>query len=291
MVEPVLAVATPLALTVAMLDENPQWRERMSQKVAHDFLKHMRDTTDPDTDCIDLTDQPLAQRFDWRRYIGGRPDAETMIHTGITKFEFRHMHFKDSNTKERRGDFVVQRADGSAVRLHPSNKGICPQTGLREAIPIFGTMEDWDPHKLRHQVLPAPAAGLPGTAFAPPQGQGPGYTAISQADLRGRREAAEFLRAQVETWQSRPFHGTFSRFLLASEWNWPLFLSNGKLAHSFVGEVVERFGIAWETRDTGDGRPVFYGSTVSGRNFTIVVDGGASGRSQLRWDWDRVHFG
>ena len=80
-------------------------------------------------DDFDMTDW---RDFDWRRFIAQRPDASEIIGTGITKFEFRWLQMRDSNTGLRRTDFIVHRADGTGVRLHPQDRRN-DVTGLREA--------------------------------------------------------------------------------------------------------------------------------------------------------------
>ena len=69
-------------------------------------------------------------------------DAHHVIGDGVCTFWFVRCNSVDSNTRTLRTDFLVRRWDMTDVRLHPQtakNKA----TGVAEAIPVYGSWEDW----------------------------------------------------------------------------------------------------------------------------------------------------
>ena len=48
-----------------------------------------------------------------------RLDAETIVGPGIVRFAFMWLAAVDRNLHEKRGDFVISRADRRDIRLHP----------------------------------------------------------------------------------------------------------------------------------------------------------------------------
>ena len=120
----------------------------------------------------DLTD---SQEFDWKEWVSQRPDAADIVGPGIYRFAFVWLSSMDDNLKERRGDFMVSRIDGTDTRLHPQRR-TNHQTGLKEAFPVRGSWaEQWCPE------TPAPRQH---DALAASQGQPPPpetYLGISQA--------------------------------------------------------------------------------------------------------------
>ena len=64
----------------------------------------------------DLTD---SCEFRWRAWVSQRLDAETIVGPGIVRFAFVWVAAVDANLHEKRGDFVISRADGVDIRLHP----------------------------------------------------------------------------------------------------------------------------------------------------------------------------
>ena len=70
---------------------------------------------------LDLTD---SHRDFWREYLMHRQSrAQRVIGVGVVSFGLRFfLDEYDANTKQARCDFVVERADGSFVRLHPETR-------------------------------------------------------------------------------------------------------------------------------------------------------------------------
>ena len=48
-----------------------------------------------------------------------KSNVKEIVGEGIYCFAFVWLPSKDTNTNKRRGDFLVQRTDGSDIRLHP----------------------------------------------------------------------------------------------------------------------------------------------------------------------------
>eukprot|EP00974_Lingulodinium_polyedra_P090994 8824007-Lingulodinium_polyedra.AAC.1 len=51
----------------------------------------------------------------------------------------------DSNLNEKRGDFLVSRADAVDIRLHPQQATKKHTTGMKEALPVWGSLGQWSP--------------------------------------------------------------------------------------------------------------------------------------------------
>merc|ERR1712039_176380 len=79
-----------------------------------------------------LHDLTHSQELNWRVWLSQRGDAKDIVGPGIKKFAFVWLESGDSNTRERRGDFLVQRTDEWDLRLHPQQK-VNHHTGYKEA--------------------------------------------------------------------------------------------------------------------------------------------------------------
>ena len=286
----------PVLITVDTLRTDPRFQRqqnKVSHKKAHEWLNLLRGEVDPNAqDALDMTHDA---RFDWQCYVASRPDVNEVVGEGITKFEFRYLQVSDSNTHQRRSDFIVYRADGTCVRLHPSSSGRPNHvTNTREAIPVYGRLEDWvpqafaasqslqgmdDPWGQHEHVQMATKARLP-------PGH-PGYQQVSIADLYGRREARQFLTSKQEEWTATSCPGPFWRVVPATEWNWPVYLANCSVAASINQEIggVVRFGIA-RTTDTHDrpAVPTFWGETAQGTRFQLIPNPHAPDWFRPNWD-------
>jgi hypothetical protein len=113
----------------------------VSCKKAHDFLNACRVCCQEEE--VDLTDTDKF-KFDWKNFLAGRKDRDQVVGVGVVKFIFRRMPWKDPNTNEARTDFIVLRADGTAVRLHPTGHSRNKHSGMNEAIPVYGK---YDPNR------------------------------------------------------------------------------------------------------------------------------------------------
>ena len=80
----------------------------------------------------------------WRNYLACHPHSREVIGAGVVSFEARFINALEPNRValklpgtygQNRFDFVVRRADGTAVRLHPSEK--------HDAKPVIGKLADW----------------------------------------------------------------------------------------------------------------------------------------------------
>jgi hypothetical protein len=259
----------------------------ITSKAAHIILNRLRLEIDvEDQDSFDMT---MWELFDWKRYIAQRPqDAAVIIGCGITKFEFRYLHVLDSNTKQRRSDFVVHRADGSGTRLHPTSSGkVCLDTGLREAYPVHGRLLVWIP------ALAAPqgcrddeidwTSHLAQTVSWHPVAAPEFAHSVSQADLRGRHEAYKFLQQWVRDYDPQT---RFWVSLKAETWPWPFFVANEPLAGHFREDPVSQFGVTWKAGDRNEA--VFWGETLNGRPFHLTIAGNRPTR--VHWNWDDLEW-
>ena len=117
----------PAAITLVMAEDIPAFRGNFSRQQAHRCLWAERyKCAHTPAESVDLSADPR-----WRKYICSRPRAQEIIHTGITHFEGRFLNGRGCNAVplglpppygHHRFDFVAWRNDGTACRLHPSQK-------------------------------------------------------------------------------------------------------------------------------------------------------------------------
>ena len=84
--------------------------------------------------------------FDWLTYVCRHQDADTIVGVGVVRFELRFLLTQEPNGQKllgalgpwafRRCDFIVHRADGTHVRMHP-DRG-------KEAKVVTGSLNDWN---------------------------------------------------------------------------------------------------------------------------------------------------
>ena len=181
----------------------------VSHKKAHDVLQRCRWGFSSGgiraSEAMDLTND---EHFDWKAYLAGREDFEDIIGTGVVAFHFQRFPWKDPNTGEGRTDFVVSRADGTAVRLHPQQKK--NKHGNREAVPVYGTLDEW----LAASSEPCKAVTQSESSYA--------TVDISQWDMWVSAEAKAFLEKVSAKWQPGQ---RFWRSVDAKEFPWPLYLA------------------------------------------------------------------
>ena len=133
---------------------------------AHRFLTTMRDRHRDTQDVMVYHDLTDCREFHWRAWVSHRPDAETVVGPGIIRFAFVWVAAVDDNLHEKRGDFLISRADGVDIRLHPQatntphgDEGGAPGVGLVRSV----VARDWSA----------------GPARSPCHAAGPGYTAAA----------------------------------------------------------------------------------------------------------------
>ena len=99
--------------------ERHRQNRRISFPEAHSFLTTMRDRHRETQDHIVFHDLTDSREFRWRAWASQRRDAETIVGPGIARFAFVWVAAVDDNLHEKRGDFLISRADGVDIRLHP----------------------------------------------------------------------------------------------------------------------------------------------------------------------------
>ena len=107
----------------------------VGRAAANEVLKHLRRTVPAETRKVDLVDGEL---LDWKRFLQQQNQRSAIIGTGVTGFYWCRMFEPDysASVPGLRCDFVVERHDGSAVRLHPQTR--------HDDILIFGKAMHWD---------------------------------------------------------------------------------------------------------------------------------------------------
>ena len=137
-------VALPVAQGPVLLTSAEIPNLRMvtyGRRKAHQLLHRLRqDCATNDTMMVDLADEP-----GWRNYLANHPQAREIIGAGVVGFEGRFVDALEPNRGtlnlpgvygQHRFDFVVRRVDGTAMRLHPSEK--------QDGKPVCGRLEDWE---------------------------------------------------------------------------------------------------------------------------------------------------
>ena len=122
----------PIVLGPGEIDHYKRVRPQVSFPAAHKFLTELRDLHGHTQNNVFLHDLTDSLKFNWKVWVSQRPDAADIVGLGINRFAFVWLSSMDSNTKERRGDFLVQRVDGIDICLHPQQKPN-RETGLKEA--------------------------------------------------------------------------------------------------------------------------------------------------------------
>jgi len=204
-----------------------------------------------------------------RNYVCSRNDAEDLIGAGICAIWAVFLFSTDPNTRlphvpgrrfgwnAARFDWILERVDGSAVRIHPG-RGI-------HGTPVYGNLWHWPPLQDGYS---APAA----TRGEAVKGSGKGgFTGIHQVDVLGRQDARKFLTACLETWAAQPHPRTqFAQCLLdGSRFPWWLYLNSTDWGRELAPKVKE-FGMCWLLAPN---RPCFYVQCWSGKWFILDVLG------------------
>ena len=128
---------------------------------AHRLLTELRKRHRNTQNVVFRHDLTHSQELDWRAWLSQRGDAADIVGPGIKSFGFVWLDSRDSNMRERRGDFLVQRTDDVDIRLHPQQKAN-HHTGFKEACPVWGHWESqWNP--ATSVSRPQPGLSAPGS--------------------------------------------------------------------------------------------------------------------------------
>jgi len=159
---------------------------RVSVKRAHAKLAALRAAMASGTTITEPI-RDLGRDQEILDYISCRPDAQEIIGSGITRLEAGFLHCVDRNTHMPRFDFLLSRADGSCVRLHPSSSsGGIITVGVREA---------WL-HPDSREALPAQSRGQLVTASS--------GSNVHQQDHISGRQARAWLQWVLGLWYDLP---------------------------------------------------------------------------------------
>ena len=159
---------------------------RVSVKRAHAKLAALRAAMASGTTITEPI-RDLGRDQEMLDYISCRPDAQEIIGSGITKLEAAFLNSVDRNMKMPRFDFLVSRADGSCVRMHPSAaSGGLITVGVREA---------WL-HPDNTQAAPAQTRGQVAAAS--------GFSNIHQQDHVSARQVRAWLQWILGMWNDVP---------------------------------------------------------------------------------------
>jgi hypothetical protein len=237
---------------------------------ANKFLKELRDGT---AWSVDLTDGP----FNWKGFLATRQDFADVVGNGVIRFAFdRFEDMLDHNYHGApRGDFVVVRADLSAVRLHPAKHNPQPK-------PIYGPpgagVSAWHWGARPPQAAPrVPGEASPRTATTVMKADD--AENIAQVDKVSRTRARQFLARTVQRMETE---GTSREDITGGQqfqwWRWITNLGPGRAARVTGTGIkscwVERVERGEEAEEGGrfvvvreDGSAVSL--TPGGRNTTI----------------------
>ena len=127
----VLSDSSALFDAEAAFAYKPERRGPIGRATANEVLKCLVRTSRVVNE-VDLTDNDM---LDWRGYLANHPRKLEIIGPGVVRFLWvRFPNIVDPNIGLR-CDFVVARADGSAVRLHPHPN--------KEDPPVYGVLARW----------------------------------------------------------------------------------------------------------------------------------------------------
>ncbi len=222
----------------------------------------------------DLTHETGAGAFDWKGYVAGRSEVQIreVVGAGVVRFEMRFLRSIDKNLHQNRCDFVVHRADGTAVRLHPGAK--------YDAVPVFGCLDEW----AISATTPLPPIESVGRRYldlaasqGPPGSSGSGgpqdrttavYDHVSQADAVSRAQAVKFLSDRYEAAQANSWRSPFRMDVTDQrDFAWSHYLAFAKGGADILRAGVVAFWVVWVGR--GWQRPGFYVATRDGSEVVI----------------------
>ena len=184
---------------------------------------------------------------DWRCYMCSHPKAREIIGTGVVRFEARFLNSVEPNHAElglpepygkHRFDFVALRADGSACRLHPSQR--------RDALPVQGLYADW---------LIGGAPGAPGTGASTPgdlrmfwQRELFGFRNYSHVDIISSEAAHQYLMDVFAQQRDRGISPDGVSVDLTESWAWHRFLMGRDWGRKLFEEKVMEVALSCPAR-------------------------------------------
>ena len=258
----------------------------ISVRRAHSKLAELRSTyTNAEGEnTIEVVDLSHSD-FPWREYLANRSDKmlETIIGTGVVRFELRFQNSWDKNKKQRRCDFVVIRTCGTAARLHPSQNS--------DAHPVIGSVDLWRiaaplPPAMPGVIHPMDADAVLNNQRETGRNGRPQqvYESYSQADFISRKDAREFLELQARQWQPGE---TFRQDLSSSElFRWRCYLASTPWGKELLRNGVQSFHMVW--LGTPANRAAFY--VITQEEQELVISPGrkpevkAEAVSLVRWN-------
>ena len=213
-----------------------QWdpSRRVSTKRAHALLAQLR----AQMSAIREQRRDMTYNAVLWDYVCGHPEAANIVGPGITQLEVIALGAIDQNTRDLRHDFVISRIDGSAVRLHPSQKSA--------GVPAEGTIAQWL-HPRNLEASPAAARGSIMVAHGG-KGSGSGFVGRHQQDVLGRNDARVWLDRATKQWQESPHPRAFSENLFdGRRFPWWLYLCSTQWGKQLAPRVTD-FHLVWLRR-------------------------------------------
>jgi hypothetical protein len=207
-------------------------------------------------------------------------DAHLVIGDGVYAFWFVQCCSMDSNTHCLRTDFLVRRFDTRFpdVRLHPQtarNKA----TAIAEALPVYGTWEDWRPGAGIGSYARVSKASC---SLMRDSTSIHGFNCTSRADCMGKVAARDFLRQELLLWERLPHPRCAFKVDLTDgmKFPWHLYVTNSWWHAEFFGQPgISAFGYGWhEARQA----VVFWGVSIDDRHF--IVDLSMKHKQEFQWD-------
>jgi len=250
---------------------------RVGRKKAHMWLSDLRHQHSHQGKIMrEAFDMTFDKAYDWQGYVANHPDCENIVGPGILHFEFRFVNAMEQNKvgvhgdlPVYRADFIAHRADGTAVRLHPSV--------AKEAQIITGNLQQWrlsatpgpPPDVAEQQRAPAAARGMP-----------PAWRGHNQADKMSAAFAYNWLQKYSDDWRERSHpRGQFYLPVTTMEaerpFPWWLLCIGETWGQQFCDTGVDRWAACWLTRRE---EPAFHVILQDGVEYTVrlVCKGSAS---------------
>jgi hypothetical protein len=203
-----------------------------------------------DRESFDMTHQA---EYNWKAYISSHPEADKVVGPGIWRASARFLNFLEPNWRKlalpgtygkQRCDFVFERIDGTAVRVHPSEK--------KEAKLTFGKLAEWE----FGTRASAPGSSQPGD---------PSYYHMSYS--QGMSGARALAWCKDRQYMRRGTALDDEEDLLADGCSFPLleFLSARPFGRAWIEEGIETASLLFRSPRTGvDPEPLLRITTKQG---------------------------
>jgi len=249
-------LAVPVALAALQIPHYSAARHRVGNRQPHHWLSTWRlRMAQQNLVAVDLTDD---HNVHWRQWICQMTGAREVIGPGVTKFEGCFLRSLEPNRAQLaqqgvpeplvqyRFDFVANRVDGTAARLHPSRN--------TDALITYGSLDDWGGPDLESRAPTPGARSQP----MPPRTRGEPFQGFSQTDVVSNEFACKWMADRARTHGEADLHEEMlTDDLLPGDFPWHRFLMGRPR-----GQAIMLEGLTTMTLVRLKGQPAFRFTTM-----------------------------